>query len=97
MRIIWTEQARAERDAIWSYVAAESQSAAVRLDDLFSKAVARLSDFPQLGKPGVVLGTREIIPHESYRLIYTLADDEVRILTLIHAARQWPPLREEAQ
>lgn len=58
-------------------------------------AAARLANFPLLGKPGQIAGTRELITHENYRLIYEVveADDTVWVLALIHTARQWPPGR----
>ena len=47
-----------------------------------------------LGKPGIVPGTRELIPHESYRLVYQIDGETVWILTLVHTARLWPPVRD---
>jgi toxin ParE1/3/4 len=64
------------------------------MDQLFSDAAASLADFSTRGRPGLVEGTRELFPHESYRLVYELAGDTVWILALLHTARQWPPLRD---
>jgi plasmid stabilization system protein ParE len=46
-----------------------------------------------MGRPGQIPGTRELIPHESYRLIYEVKADTVWILALVHTARMWPPAR----
>lgn len=59
-----------------AYIAAENPRAAIAMDELFSSAAARLAKFPRLGKPGVIMGTRELIPHESYRLVYEVAEEE---------------------
>lgn len=40
-----------------------------------------------------IAGTRELIPHESYRLVYEVQADAVWILALVHTARLWPPTR----
>lgn len=48
-----------------------------------------------LGKAGAIPGTRELIPHESYRLVYEISGDTVWILTLVHTARRWPPFAVE--
>ena len=64
------------------------------MDQLFSDTVAKLTDFPLLGHPGQIAGTRELTPHRSYRVVYEVADDAVWILVLIHGARQWPPVHE---
>ncbi len=64
------------------------------MDALFSDAVARLVDHPELGQAGIIPGTRELIPHDSYRLVYEVSGDAVWILSLVHVSRQWPLLRD---
>ena len=95
MKVRWTTQAEQDRTDIMTYIAADNPRAAVAMDDLFSSAAARLAGFPRLGKPGKVAGTRELIPHENYRLVYEVAEaeDTVWVLALVHTARQWPPGR----
>lgn len=93
MKVVWTPQALQDRADIWDYIAAEDPAAAVRMDQLFSDSVADLGDFPLIGHAGEVPGTRELTPHKSYRLVYEIVGDAVWVLVLIHAARQWPPVR----
>jgi len=57
------------------------------------EAAARLSEHSLLGKAGRIPGTRGLFPHESYRMVYELGGEIVWILTLVHAARQWPAVR----
>lgn len=92
MKVIWTPEARQDRLTIWDYIKAENQDAAVRIDKLFSEAVARLTDFPMLGHPGTVANTRELTPYRSYRLIYEVDAEAIWILAIVHTARQWPPI-----
>lgn len=82
-------------DDDWAYVAADDIAAGAQLDALFSRAVAQLIDFPSIGRPGMIAGTRELIPHENYRIVYEIMDQRVWVLALalVHAARPWPPLR----
>lgn len=93
MNVRWTASARLDRLDIADHIAVDSPRAAVRLDALFSEAAESLARFPQMGRAGKVPGTREIFPHESYRLVYEVEGDTVWILTLIHTSRQWPPER----
>ena len=93
MRVIWTPEAEQDRDDIWDYIAAENPEAAVKMDELFSDMAARLTTYPMLGRPGRIPGTRELVPHENYLLVYEVAQDTVWILALVHAARQWPSIR----
>ncbi len=93
MRVIWSPEAQQDRADIWDYIASDNPLAAVRLDELFSDAGARLTDHPKLGRTGKIPGTRELIPHESYRLVYEIERETVWVLALVHTARQWPPTR----
>ncbi len=83
-----------DRGDIWDYIAVDNPRAAIRMDELFSDAVARLAEHPMLGRPGKIHGTRELIPHESYRLVYEICGEAVWVLALVHAARQWPLIRD---
>lgn len=73
MRVVWTPEAQQDRADVWDYIAADNPRAAARMDEIFSDAAARLIQHPMLGKPGKIPGTRELIPHESYRLVYHAA------------------------
>lgn len=93
MRIIWTPEAQQDRADVWDYIAADNLQAAARMDELFSDAVATLMTNAKLGRPGRITGTRELIPHENYCLVYEVVQETVWVLALVHTARQWPPVR----
>lgn len=94
MKVIWSPEAEQDRSDIMEYIAEDNPVAAVRMDELFASAAAKLSDFPYLGHAGKVPGTRELIPHESYRLVYEVYGETVRVLAVAHTSRQWPPAPE---
>ncbi|CAD7053338.1 type II toxin-antitoxin system RelE/ParE family toxin [Pseudorhizobium endolithicum] len=94
MIIRWALAARRDRAQIFDYIASYNPSAAIRMDELIAAAIAQLRDFPLLGRPGAIPGTREIIPHESYRIVYEVDEATVSILTIVHTARTWPPTRD---
>jgi len=93
VRLVWTRTASADRKDIREYIAQNNPAAALALDELFSEKGSRLVDHPGLGRPGRVIGTRELVAHQNYILIYDTATDLVRILRVLHAAKQWPPVR----
>jgi toxin ParE1/3/4 len=98
VKAVWTPEALEDRRQIWDYIAANNPRAAAKMDALFSAAAARLANHPKLGRPGKIAGTRELIPHENYRLAclaYEIEGETVWILVLVHTARQWPPIRSE--
>jgi len=92
MKVRWTTAAEQGRDGIVNHIATNNPRAALKMDRLFRDAAAKLAEFPKMGKSGKIPGTREVIPHENYRIVYEIDEDTVWILTLIHTARQWPPL-----
>lgn len=93
MKVLWTLSAEQDRADIVDFIANDNPLAAIRMDELFSAAVGRLAEHPLLGRSGQIPGTRELIPHESYRLVYEVRADTVWILTLVHTSRLWPPTR----
>lgn len=93
MKVRWTPEAERDRIEVIGYIAADDPRAAARMDELFSHAAAKLASFPHLGRTGKIPGTRELIPHQRYRLVYEVEGETVWILALVHAARQWPPTR----
>jgi toxin ParE1/3/4 len=94
VKVRWIAAAKQDRRDIAAYIRIDNPPAAARMDQLFSDAATRLAEHPMIGRPGKILGTRELIPHESYRLVYEIDEDTVWILALVHTARQWPPVRE---
>ncbi len=95
MKVRWVAAAKQDRHDIATYIRKDNPRAAARMDQLFSDAVARLSAYPMIGRSGKIPGTRELIPHESYRLVYEVEGETIWILALVHTARQLPPTNDE--
>jgi toxin ParE1/3/4 len=91
VKVAWSPQAELDRLSIFQFIAADNPTAALRIDGLFAEMARRLSKVPNLGRPGIVAGTRETIPHPHYRLVYEVDNGTIWILALVHTARQWPP------
>lgn len=91
MKLFWTLEARQDRRDAREYIARDNPTAAVALDEMFTRKARSLLAHPALGRPGRVAGTRELIVHRNYLLVYDVADQAVRILRVLHARRQWPP------
>ena len=94
MDLFWTPEAIQDREDIYDYIEADNPMAALDLDELFEAKAALLIEHPHLGRLGRVPGTRELVAHRNYVLIYDVAGDMVRVLNVVHAARQWPPMTD---
>lgn len=90
MRVIWAKSATFARSALIDYIADDNVLAALDVDDTITAATLRLSDFPLLGKHGRIAGTRELVVHEHYILVYEVTEECIIVLMLLHTARQWP-------
>jgi len=95
MKVVWTTRARLARNDLIDYIADDNVLAALEVDDLFTAAAFRLAEFPLLGKPGRIGGTRELVVHEHYILVYEVVDRVITILMVLHTSCQWPPVEEE--
>ncbi len=91
MKVFWTSSAERDRARIFEFIGQDNPLAAIRMDELFAAVANRLAEHPLLGRTGQVPGTRELVAHESYRLVYEVHDDAVWLLALVHTRRQWPP------
>lgn len=90
MKIEWSHRARDDIDQIISYIAQDDPVAAYDLVDRILSAVEEnLPENPEMGRPGRVDGTRELIVHANYLVAYQVADT-IQILSVVHAARLWP-------
>ncbi|MCP1292735.1 MULTISPECIES: type II toxin-antitoxin system RelE/ParE family toxin [unclassified Chromobacterium] len=90
MKLVWTLEAVSDREAIFDYIAADNPVAALDLDKHFEQQILRLLQHPELGRAGCVAGTREWVLHRHYICVYDVTIDQLRVLRILHVARQWP-------
>jgi len=88
----WQGLARADLLAIVDYISDDNPDAAQRLKDDIEAKAEKLSDFPKMGRQGRVKGTRELVALANYIIVYQENPSTIRILRVLNAAQQWPPL-----
>lgn len=92
MRLLWSPSAIADREAIFDHIAAENPAAALATDTAIARRVEQLRRFPRSGRPGRVVGTRELVlSRTAFIAVYRVAGAEILLLRVLHGARQWPP------
>jgi len=91
MKVRWLSAAqRGLRDAI-DDVAERNFDAAVGLSETIKASTARLAATPNIGRPGRIQGTRElVIGRTPYLVAYRVSEDTVTIVRFLHGARRWP-------
>ena len=90
-RVVWSPQALADLAAIGDTLAREAPAYAQAFVDGAFDAVARLDAFPHSGRAVPEIGDpdlREVV-YRGYRVFHIVEDAEVRILSVVHSARQF--------
>jgi toxin ParE1/3/4 len=91
MRVVWLPRAERDPETLYTAVAEENPSAALDLLTRIDTVVPRLGEFPSMGRPGRVTGTRELVVDGTpYILPYRVRNRVVQILRVLHGARRWP-------
>lgn len=86
----WNRLAIADRDTIMSYIAQDNPVAALELDEMIEEKADKLLLHPTMYRVGRQAGTREMVLHPNYILIYRIKPDEIEVLRVVHAAMKWP-------
>lgn len=87
MRLVWTRRALTDVAAVLANIAADDPAAAGRFNDRLLELVETiLLSQPQMGRPGRVSGTRELIVHPRYILAYRVRGEVIELLAFRHRA-----------
>jgi plasmid stabilization system protein ParE len=91
MKIRYTDTAADEIDEIFDYIAERDRSAALRVVARVRQIIGMLADFPDVAQMSDEPGVRRIpVGRYPFLIFYTVDENEVVILHVRHAARQWP-------
>jgi len=91
VRIEWLPIAERNRESQIAYIAERNPRAAIGMDDAIEAAVSRLADYPHIGRPGRIKGTRELVVSGTpYIVAYRVEANAVVILHVLHGAQRWP-------
>ena len=91
MSIRWLPQAQRNRLEQLEYIAQDNPLAAINQDEEIERQINMLLAHPQMGRPGRVAGTRElVISSTPFVVIYRLQEQGIEVLRLLHSAQQWP-------
>ena len=86
----WKASAVADLMEIVDYISDNNPDAAHALMNEIQHKVAKLPAYPKRGRPGRVEGTRELVVHPNYIVIYAENTAMVTVLRVLHAAQMWP-------
>jgi toxin ParE1/3/4 len=92
MTPIWSPEAIEDLTALRTYIEQNDLAAARRVAlHIIQKVETLLSNNPEMGRPGRVPGTRElVIPRTPFVVPYRIVGNTLEILRIYHGARRWP-------
>ena len=88
--IFWRASARGDLREIVRYIAEESPQAARRMKSVIEDAILPAAEHPYLFRPGRVAGTREIVAHPNYIVVYRVAAERIEVTNVLHARQEYP-------
>lgn len=93
MHVKWLRRALLNLDQEASYIAQDNPKAAAELVLHLRDSALMLGEQPNLGRPGRITGTRELVVSSlPYILPYRVRNDTVEILRVFHTSRRWPEI-----
>lgn len=93
MTVVWSPQAVEHLTHLRSYIARDNPKAANRVATALLNAVELLAELPNLGRPGRVAGTRElVVPGTPYVVPYRIRGDRLEVIAVFQGRQKWPKL-----
>jgi toxin ParE1/3/4 len=89
--IVWSPRAIAHLADLRAYITRDNPDAANRIGSTLLAAVERLAELPNLGRPGRIAGTRElVVPGTPYVIPYRMRGDRLEVIAVFHGRQKWP-------
>ncbi|MFV0547209.1 MAG: type II toxin-antitoxin system RelE/ParE family toxin [Limnobaculum xujianqingii] len=89
MWVEWTEEAQEELWTIINYIDDRNSQAALHLYRDIITSAEMLLPYPYMHRQGRILGTREIVVHPNYIVVYRVTSC-VEIISVLHARQEYP-------
>ncbi len=89
---MWSPEAIDDLAVLRAYIEEDDPAAARRVAlHIIHNVEALLRNNPEMGRPGRVPGTRElVIPKTPFIVPYRLVGNTIQVLRIFHGARRWP-------
>jgi toxin ParE1/3/4 len=92
VKVLWTESALAQLQAVHDYLAQTSPEYALRIIDRLTKRSIQIAQFPFSGRmvPEYELNEIREVIEGPYRIVYLIAleQQKVEVLAIIHSSRE---------
>ena len=91
MEVVWSRRAVQHLVALREYIAKDSEQTAALVATRILDAIELLQTQPEIGRPGRVVGTRElVIPDTPYIIPYRIRNERLELIAVFHGRQKWP-------
>ncbi len=94
MLIEWRPEASASLREILSYISERNLIAAFDLGAEIERATSALPHHPYLYRLGKVVGTRELVVHPNYVVVYRVTNSAIEVIDVLHSRQQYPKIKD---
>lgn len=92
MKIVWSRRAIRHLVSLRKYIKQDSEQSASLVALRILHAIELLQTQPDIGRPGRVLGARElVVPDTPYIIPYRVRRERLELIAVFHGRQQWPP------
>ena len=90
MKIAWSRRAIRHLLYLHEYIARDSEKYAELLAARILDAVELLENHPEMGRPGRVVGTRELVVSDTpYIIPYRIRRERLQLIAVFHGRQRW--------
>jgi toxin ParE1/3/4 len=90
MKVVWSRRAIRHLVHLREYIEKDSEQNATLAAGRILKAVELLQTHPEMGRPGRVLGTRELVVTDTPFIIpYRVRRERLELIAVFHGRRKW--------
>ena len=91
MKVVWTPRAIGHLVRLRRHIEKDSEGNAAVVASRIVKAIDLLQSYPEIGRPGRVAGTRElVVPDTPYIIPYRVRQERLELIAVFHGRQQWP-------
>lgn len=76
--------------ALIAFIAEDNPYAAEQLLNRIEESIIPAAEHPYLFRSGRILGTREVVAHPNYILVYQIMADHISVLNVLHYRQEYP-------
>ena len=91
MKVVWSRRAIRHLVCLREFIAKDSESNAALVARRILEAVETLRRHPEIGRPGRIVGTRElVVVGTPYVIPYRVRRERLELIAVFHGRQKWP-------